>query len=94
MEQQLQPPPGVTLREVGIDEEEIVKAVNTVLANTRLDPPRAEPDVPLQALGLSSLDMAELFVALEELAGGEIDAQSVTSTMTVKDLTSLRCLQR
>ncbi len=84
----------MTLREAGIDPNAIVDIVNTVLANTQLDPPHAEADMPLQDLGLTSLDIAELFVALEELAGCELDPQSATGAMTVKDLGDLRCLQK
>jgi acyl carrier protein len=91
MEQQLQSP-GMTLREAGIDENAIVELVNTVLVNTQVDPPRAEADMPLHALGLTSLDTAEVFIALEELAGSKLDSQPMSGVMTVRDLINLRCV--
>lgn len=91
MEQQLRPR-GLTLGQAGVDTKAAVAIVNDVLSTTQADPPAVDADTRLDELGLDSLDFAELFVALEEAAGGEIDPQSTVGLSTVADLPELRRL--
>lgn len=67
-----------------------VEAVNEVLANKRNRVDDIDASVPLQDLGLDSLEVAELFAALEERCGLELDPDSARSLVTVGDLTRLR----
>lgn len=83
---------GMTLREAGVETGAVIAAVSEVLATAQADPVPVDAGTELDALGLDSLDFAELFVALEEVGGGEIDPQSIVGITTVGDLTGLRRL--
>jgi acyl carrier protein len=47
---------------------------------------------PLNALGLDSLDMAELFMAFEDVAGQRLDPDSADGARLVGDLARVRPL--
>jgi len=83
---------GVALSDAGVDAETAVTVVNEVLTTTQTNPPTADAETELDSLGLDSLDFAELFVALEEISGGEIDPRSTVGIATVGDLIRLRRL--
>lgn len=72
--------------------EIVVDAVNEVLANKRSQFEPARADTPLEDLGLDSLEVAELFAALEERSGLELDPDSAPAVATVGDLTQLRAV--
>jgi acyl carrier protein len=69
-----------------------VEAVNDVLQSKRRGRTRAVASTPLAGLGLDSLEVAELFAALEDRCGLELDPESGRSLVTVADLTQLSAL--
>lgn len=71
--------------------EVAVEAINRVLGDRRGDG-RVEADARLEEIGLDSLDMAELFIALEEDAGCQLDPTSAGALERVADLSNLRPL--
>ena len=73
-----------------LDEALVVAAVNEVLGVKRARFEPVEADTPLVALQLDSLDVAELFMAIEDHSGCELDPQSARSLETVGDLARLR----
>lgn len=75
-----------------LTEEMAVTAVNEVLANKRNRVDALGPDSPLADLGLDSLEVAELFAALEEHSGLELDPDSAGELVTVRDLVKLRAV--
>jgi acyl carrier protein len=76
----------------GLTADIAVEAVNEVLANKRNRIGHVDESVPLEALELDSLDVAELFAALEERSGLELDPDSARSLVTVGDLANLRAV--
>jgi acyl carrier protein len=52
--------------------------------------PPITADTALDELGFDSLEVAELFVILEERCGAQLDATSVDQVVRVKDLTGLQ----
>jgi acyl carrier protein len=48
-----------------------------------------EPDVTLESLGLSSLDVTEVFFAIEELVGRELDPVAASDARTLGELVDL-----
>lgn len=71
-----------------------LEAVNDVLLGHRRGIEQATASTSLDALELDSLDVAELFAALEDRCGLELDPQSAVALVTVEDLTRLRPLRR
>jgi acyl carrier protein len=67
-----------------------VEAVNDVLAGRRRTIAHATETTPLDAFGFDSLEVAELFAALEDRCGFELDPDSAQSLLTVADLARLR----
>ncbi len=75
-----------------ITEQHAVAAVTEVL-DARGDTWAAvDADTDLRELGLDSLDLAELFMILEELTGERLDPASATDVVLVADLCELRPL--
>jgi len=74
----------------GLSERLAVDAVNEVLGLKRPGFEPVEAGTPLQDLRLDSLDVAELFMALEDHAGIELDPSSARALETVGDLARLR----
>jgi len=72
--------------------EMAVAAVNDVLANKRNRADDIDAAALLGDLDLDSLEVAELFAALEERCGFELDADSAQSLTTVGDLARLRAV--
>ena len=68
----------------------VVDAVNEVLGAKRRDFEPVEADTSLAELCLDSLDVAELFMAIEDHAELELDPDSASSLETVGDLARLR----
>lgn len=73
-----------------LSEAAIVEAVNEVLASKRPGFEPVEASTPLAALSLDSLDVAEIFMALEDHAGCELDPDSARALETVGDLARIR----
>ncbi len=68
----------------------VVAAVNEVLGIKRRQFEPVDASTPLLDLQLDSLDVAELFMALEDHLGCELDPQSARALETVGDLARLR----
>jgi acyl carrier protein len=63
-----------------------LEAVNDVLQSRGVT---ITPDTAFEELGLDSLDLAELMVALEERVGVELDPASAENVKVVRDLVML-----
>jgi acyl carrier protein len=72
--------------------ETALAAVNEVLSHKRGRDALATPSTRLEDLGFSSLDVAEVFVTLEELLGHELDPESGQGMERVEDLVHLKPL--
>ncbi len=73
-----------------LTEAMIVTVVNEVLGSKRPRFELVEAATPLAALQLDSLDVAEIFMALEDHAGVELDPDSASAPETVGDLARMR----
>jgi acyl carrier protein len=73
-----------------LSERVVVDAVNEVLGVKRRRFEPIEAATPLQLLNLDSLDVAELFMAIEDHSGLELDPDSARAFETVGDLARLR----
>jgi acyl carrier protein len=72
--------------------EQVVEAIRSVAGAKREIPGAVRSDTVLEELGLSSLEVAEVIVALEERIGGELDTDSAADAVTVGDLVRLKRL--
>ena len=70
-----------------------VSVVNDVLRSTRSDAETATGKTKLDDLALESLNLAQIFMALEQIAGCELDAESAAGLATVEDLASIRPIE-
>ncbi|HKG39395.1 MAG TPA: phosphopantetheine-binding protein [Conexibacter sp.] len=70
-------------------EEMVVDAVNEVLGAKRGQFEPIEAATPLADLNLDSLDVAELFMAIEDYSGVELDPDTAPALETVGDLVRL-----
>jgi acyl carrier protein len=70
--------------------DQALEAVNSVLAKSRRNAPVATAETTMEELGLTSLDIAEVVVALEDLIGGELDTANAADVNRVGDLVLLR----
>lgn len=75
-----------------ITAEDAVRAVSELLEERGRDFGDICADTPVRELGLDSLDVAELFMALEEIAGARIDVDSRQAVVLVGDLAALELL--
>jgi acyl carrier protein len=73
-----------------LTEAMVVEAVNEVLGVKREQFEPVEAQTPLADLRLDSLDVAELFMALEDCSGCELDPESARALELVGDLSRLR----
>ena len=73
-----------------VTEAMVVDAVNEVLGAKRGQFEPIEAATPLVELNLDSLDVAELFMAIEDYAGVELDPDTAPGLQTVGDLVRLR----
>jgi acyl carrier protein len=69
-----------------------IQAVTDVLSNKRSGAHTIYASTPLDELGLDSLEVAEVFTALEDLCGCELDTEPPQPITTVGDLTTLQAL--
>lgn len=72
--------------------DDAVEAVNRVMSERRADWEPVGDDARFEDIGLDSLDLAELFIVLEEKAGTELDPASAEGLEKVSDLVNLRSL--
>lgn len=72
--------------------EQAVEAVSEVLGDRRRGGGPVDGGARLDDLGLDSLDVAELFIALEKMAGHQLDPASAGAIERVADLAKLRSL--
>ena len=72
--------------------EMAIEAVNDVLINKRSGAKEIDASTPLDELGLDSLEVAELFAALEDRCECELDTEPPHPLETVSDLAQLRVL--
>jgi acyl carrier protein len=82
----------MTLLTSPISEQDAIAAVTEVLDGRGADGTEIDPGTNLHDLGLDSLDLAELFMVLEELAGERLDPTSAGDVVLVGDLCNLRTL--
>jgi acyl carrier protein len=69
-----------------------IQAVTEVMSNKRGSERAIDASTRLDELGLDSLEVAEVFTALEDLCGCELDTEPPQPIQTVGDLTTLRVL--
>lgn len=72
--------------------DQVVEATRAALIRMRSREVEVTPETRLRDLGLDSLEVAEIFLDLEDVAGVELDQQSVSGANTVADLTQLKPL--
>jgi acyl carrier protein len=79
-------------REAIVTLDVAIATINEVLGNRRDEWIPVGADTTIEELGLDSLDLTELLVALEERVGCELDPASAEDIEAVRDLTELRPL--
>ncbi len=79
-----------TERAVALDD--VVAALERVIRERRRSPVAIAADTRLDRLGFDSLDVAEIFLVLEEQVGFRLDTESVTRALVVSDFVGLRPL--
>jgi acyl carrier protein len=72
--------------------DQVVEATRTALIRMRSQDVEVTPQTRLRDLGLDSLEVAEIFLDLEDLAGRELDQQSVSGPQIVADLAQFKPL--
>jgi acyl carrier protein len=72
--------------------QQAVQVVSDLLEDRGRDWYDVREDTPLDELGLDSLDMAELFMGFEDVAGQRLDPDSADNATLVGDLAQLRPL--
>lgn len=72
--------------------EQAVQAVKEALAERGSSVYDVVEGTSLKDLGLDSMELAELFMALEDLTGARLDPDSAEDVELVRDLTHLRPL--
>ena len=68
-----------------MDSIEIVKSI----LSEKVDVPSLKEDNSLQALGLDSLDLVEVMLAIEDRLGIEFTSEEIASLHTLKDVVKL-----
>ena len=76
-----------------ISAHDAVEAVLEILDARGTDWGAVTIDTNLRHLGLDSVELAELFMILEERAGARLDPASAVQVVVVEDLTRLRILE-
>ena len=73
-------------------EDDAVEAVSEILASRGIDWGAVTLQTDLRDIGLDSVELAELFMILEERAGTRLDSASAVDVAVVADLTTLTAL--
>jgi acyl carrier protein len=76
-----------------ISADDAIEAVLEILDGRGTDWGAVTADTNLRHLGLDSVELAELFMILEERAGTRLDPSSAGSVVVVEDLTQLKILE-
>jgi acyl carrier protein len=74
---------------LSISVDDVAGIVRTQLGGKLADGVVAHPDTDLDELGLSSLDLTETFVAIEELVGRELDPVPASDAKTLGALVAV-----
>jgi len=72
--------------------EDAIEAVAEILAERGIDWGEVTAETNLRDVGLDSVELAELFMILEERAGTRLDPESAIDVVVVEDLTRLEAL--
>lgn len=72
--------------------EDAIEAVAEILEDRGIDWGAVTAETNLRDVGLDSLELAELFMILEERAGTRLDPESGADVVVVADLTGLEAL--
>lgn len=80
------------MSEIALTEDDAVAAANRVMSERRADWDPVGADTRFDEIGLDSLDLAELFIVLEDMAQTELDPASAEGLERVGDLAKLRRL--
>lgn len=72
--------------------DDVIAALERVLRERRRPPVAIAGDTRLDRLGFDSLDVAEIFLVLEEQVGFRLDTESVNQAVVVSDFVGLRPL--
>lgn len=75
---------------IAVTEAQAVRSISDLLEDRGADASEIHGDTPLVELGLDSIELAELFMMLEETLGVRFDPASATDVSTVGDFTKLR----
>jgi acyl carrier protein len=76
-----------------ISAADAIEAVLEILHDRGIDWGEVTADTNLRNLGLDSVELAELFMILEERVGSRLDPESAADVVLVEDLTQLRILE-
>lgn len=76
----------------GLTVEQVVEVARTAISRIRSQDVEITPETRFRDLGLDSLEIAEIFLELEDVAGVELDQQSAEGLELVSDLVRLRPL--
>ena len=68
--------------------DHVLAAFKQVLANRSQEPLAVQADTPLRAIGLDSLEVAEVLIHLEEHGGCELSLRPMPESATIRDFTS------
>jgi acyl carrier protein len=74
----------------GLTVDQVVEVTRTAIGRIRSQDVEIAPDTRFRDLGLDSLEIAEIFLELEDVAGVELDQQSAEGVEVVSDLVRLR----
>jgi acyl carrier protein len=77
----------MSMRSISIDD--VAGIIRAQLGNKLPDGVVLRPETGLEDLGLSSLDVTEAFVAIEELVGCELDSLPVSDANAIGDLVAV-----
>jgi acyl carrier protein len=72
-----------------VTEAQAVRSISELLEDRGADAGEIHNDTPLEELGFDSLEIAELFMMLEDALGVRFDPASATDMSTVGDFTKL-----
>lgn len=72
--------------------DRVVEVMRAAIVGLRGQDVDLAPDTRLDGLGLDSLEIAEIFVALDDEAGTDLDRESAGAIVVVADLARLRPL--
>ncbi len=76
----------------GLTVDQVVEVTQTAISRIRSQDVEITPETRFRDLGLDSLEVAEIFLELEDVAGVELDQQSAEGVEVVSDLVRLRPL--